>query len=43
MVVKNRTKGSEFEARYELSPRQVDIILAGGTLSYIKVKKDNGS
>jgi aconitate hydratase len=38
LIVKNRTKGKEFEAKYELSERQCSILLAGGMLSYIKNK-----
>lgn len=36
LVVRNQTKGAEFEVRYELSERQCDIILAGGLLPYVK-------
>ena len=36
MTVKDKTKGFDFEVRYELSDRQRDIILAGGTLLYSK-------
>ena len=35
VVVKNTTKGTEFAVDYILSGRQRDIILAGGTLSYM--------
>ena len=35
VVVKNKTKGTEFEVDYTLSDRQRDIILAGGTLAYM--------
>ena len=35
VVVKNRTKGTEFEVDYALSDRQKKIILAGGTLAYM--------
>ncbi len=38
MTVKNKTKGFDFEVKYELSDRQRNIILAGGTLSYVKSK-----
>ena len=38
MIVKNLTKGKEFEVNYDLSERQRDILLAGGMLSYIKNK-----
>ncbi len=30
------TKGSSFDATYELTPRQTRILLAGGLLNYIK-------
>ena len=38
MMVKNKTKGKEFEVDYTLSERQREIILAGGTLAYMKNK-----
>ena len=38
LVVKNLTKGKDFEVNYELSERQKNILLAGGMLSYIKNK-----
>ncbi|MFH0809213.1 MAG: aconitate hydratase [Pseudomonadota bacterium] len=38
LVVKNKTKGKEFEVNYSLTERQRDILLAGGTLSYMKTK-----
>jgi len=38
LIVKNLTKGKDFEVNYELSERQRNIILAGGMLSYIKNK-----
>jgi hypothetical protein len=36
--VKNKTKSTEFEVDYNLSDRQREIILAGGTLAYMKNK-----
>jgi len=36
LKVKNKTKGTEFEVNYNLSDRQRKIILAGGTLAYMK-------
>ena len=36
VVCQNKTKGKSFELSYSLSPRQRDILLAGGTLSYMK-------
>ena len=38
MIVKNVTKGKDFEVTYELSGRQRNILLAGGMLSYIRNK-----
>ncbi len=38
LKVKNKTKGVEFEVTYNLSDRQREIILAGGTLAYMKTK-----
>jgi aconitate hydratase len=38
LIVKNLTKGKQFEVTYELSERQKNILLAGGMLSYIKNK-----
>lgn len=38
LIVKNLTKGKQFEVNYELSERQKNILLAGGMLSYIKNK-----
>ena len=38
LIIKNITKGKDFEVNYELSERQQNIILAGGMLSYIKNK-----
>jgi len=38
MIVKNLTKGKDFEVNYDLSERQRNILLAGGMLSYIKNK-----
>ena len=35
VVVRNNTKGTEFEVDYSLSDRQKKIILAGGTLAYM--------
>jgi aconitate hydratase len=36
LIVKNKTKGSQFEVECALSDRQRDILLAGGTLAYMK-------
>ena len=34
--IRNLTRGSELAVRHDLSPRQVQIVLAGGRLSYVK-------
>ena len=36
LIVENKTKGSKFEVRHDLSARQMDIILAGGMLNYTR-------
>ena len=36
LVVENKTRGSKFEVRHDLTPRQVDIILAGGMLNLMR-------
>ncbi|RLF27851.1 MAG: aconitate hydratase [Thermoplasmata archaeon] len=36
LLVKNKTKGKEFEVEYNLSERQKNVLLAGGTLAYMK-------
>ena len=38
LIVENRTKGLSMEVKHSLSGRQVEIILAGGKISYIKNK-----
>ena len=38
LKVINKTKGIEFEVNYNLSDRQKDIVLAGGTLTFMKNK-----
>ena len=38
LVVKNKTKGTEFEVEYNLSERQKNVLLSGGTLAYMKNK-----
>jgi aconitate hydratase len=40
LKVKNKTKNIEFEVDYNLSDRQREIILAGGTLAYMKHKSN---
>jgi len=37
VVVENVTKGWVFRARADLSPRQIDVLLAGGMLNHIKI------
>ena len=39
LVVKNKTRGSELKVGYNLSSRQRNILLAGGTLAFMKNKK----
>jgi len=39
LVLKNITKGKELKLQHGYSPRQVDTILAGGTLNYTTAKK----
>jgi len=41
LVVQNKTKGTRFEVDCELSDRQRDILLAGGTLAYMKDRSDS--
>ena len=36
LVLENKTKETKLEVRHDLSPRQVDIILAGGTLNFTR-------
>jgi len=36
LVVNNVSKGAEFRVRHDLTRREVDILLAGGTLNYTK-------
>ena len=36
LVVTNLTRGETFDMRYDLTPRQAKIVLAGGLLNYIK-------
>ncbi len=39
LIVYNRTRGTAFEVEYKLSQRQIDTILAGGTLALMGMKK----
>jgi aconitate hydratase len=36
LVAKDKTNGFDFELKYDLSDRQKEIVLAGGTLSFLK-------
>ena len=38
LIVENKTKGKSYTVTYQLSDRQKEILLAGGTLSYMKMK-----
>jgi aconitate hydratase len=38
LIARNQTKGTEFELVYDLSDRQKETILAGGTLAYMKAQ-----
>ena len=38
LTLKNKTCGWEFEVRHDLTPRQIEIVLAGGMLNYTKSK-----
>jgi len=37
--VRNLTRDGEFTVRHNLSPRQVEILLAGGSLNYVKTSR----
>ncbi len=36
LTVENLTRGTAFQVRYSLTPRQVDVLLAGGLLNYLR-------
>ena len=40
VAVENVTQGFTVQARYDLSDRQVEIMLAGGLLNYIKARAE---
>ncbi len=42
-VVRNQTKGTEYRLAPELSPRQIEILLAGGLTNYLKKRRDGGA
>jgi len=35
LTIHNLTRGTSFQVRYSLSPRQVEVVLAGGLLNYL--------
>ncbi|MEA2040759.1 MAG: aconitate hydratase, partial [Thermodesulfobacteriota bacterium] len=40
LIVRNKTRGIDFNVDYNLSKRARDILLAGGALSYVKNKRN---
>ena len=34
--IKNLTKGTEFEAKVDLTDKEIEVIKAGGRLNYVK-------
>ena len=40
VTIRNRTRDVTFDATYDLTPRQVQILLAGGLLNYARSKGD---
>jgi aconitate hydratase len=40
VTVRNLSKGSEFVAEHNLTPRQAEILLAGGLLNYVKAQAE---
>ncbi len=42
VTVRNVTKGKEFAAQHTLSPRQAEIVLAGGLLNHVKAGAGGG-
>jgi len=36
LIIRNRTNGTSIEVTYDLSPRQTEIIMAGGLLNYMR-------
>jgi aconitate hydratase len=40
--VRNITRGTEFTARHKLSPRQIEILLAGGLINSVKQRLHSG-
>ncbi len=41
LILRNKTKNIDIKVRIDLSPRQTDIILAGGLLNYTKASSGN--
>ncbi|MEA3349506.1 MAG: aconitate hydratase, partial [Chloroflexota bacterium] len=39
LIVKNKTNGIEFEVNYSFSNRQKEVLMAGGTLAYMKTAR----
>lgn len=39
VLVHNRSKGRSFEARFDLSPRQREMILKGGLINIMREKE----
>ena len=42
LTVHNLTKGTTFQVRHRLTPRQVQIVLAGGLLNWVREQADKG-
>jgi aconitate hydratase len=42
ITIRNISQGTEFQARHTLTPRQVEILLAGGLLNYIGASSRKG-
>jgi aconitate hydratase len=36
LTVRNETKGEEYDAVHRLSPRQVEMVLAGGLIPWLR-------
>jgi aconitate hydratase len=44
LIIRNRTNGTSIEVTYDLSPRQKEIIMAGGLLNYMRrLKRKKGA
>ena len=41
LVVQNLTRGTRFAVRHELAPRQIDVVLAGGLLNYLRARGES--